>query len=141
MNNKSGYLSLFLFFFSFILFAQRGETGDKTFANRFPPDVINPVSNTFLLVKNTVDHDIIVCVRDQNKNYLNHVYIRNNDEYQFTGLPISRIYLQYKSKEFFFEDNQKTVINYGARHTFTFFYDASMEGNFMMITEDDFFKP
>ncbi|MEK9604042.1 MAG: hypothetical protein VW127_06430 [Flavobacteriaceae bacterium] len=141
MRNKSGYLSLFLLFFSSILLAQRGETGDKTFANRFPPDVVNPVSNTFLLVKNTVDHDIIVCVRDQNKNYLNHVYIRNNDEYQFTGLPISRIYLQYKSKEFFFEDNQKTVINFGARHTFTFFYDASMEGNFMMISEDDFFKP
>ena len=27
------------------------------------------------------------------------------------------------------------------KHTFTFFYDASMEGNFMLINEDDFFKP
>ena len=121
--------------------AQRGKTGDKTFANLFPPDVIVPISNTFLLVKNTVDHDIIVCVRDQYKKYLNHVYIRNNEEYLFTGLPISRVYLQYKSKEFYFEDLQKTVINYGERHTFTFFYDASMEGNFMVIEEDDFFKP
>ena len=121
--------------------AQRGKTGDKTFADRFPPDVVAPISNTFLLVKNTVDHDIIVCVRDQYKKYLNHVYIRNNEEYLFTGLPISRVYLQYKSKEFYFEDLQKTVINYGERHTFTFFYDASMEGNFMVIKEDDFFKP
>jgi hypothetical protein len=121
--------------------AQRGKTGDKTFADRFPPDVIVPISNTFLLVKNTVDHDIIVCVRDQYKKYLNHVYIRNNEEYLFTGLPISRIYLQYKSKEFYFEDLQKTVINFGERHTFTFFFDASMEGNFMVIEEEDFFKP
>ena len=123
------------------ILAQRGETGDKTFADRFPQDVVAPISNTFLLVKNTVDHDIIVCVRDQYKKYLNHVYIRNNEEYLFTGLPISRVYLQYKSKEFYFEDLQKTVINYGERHTFTFFYDASMEGNFMVIEEDDFFKP
>ena len=123
------------------ILAQRGETGDKTFADRFPPDVVAPISNTFLLVKNTVDHDIIVCVRDQYKKYLNHVYIRNNEEYLFTGLPISRVYLQYKSKEFYFEDLQKTDINYGERHTFTFFYDASMEGNFMVIEEDDFFKP
>ncbi len=121
--------------------AQRGKTGDKTFADRFPPDVIVPISNTFLLVKNTVDHDIIVCVRDLYKKYLNHVYIRNNEEYLFTGLPISRIYLQYKSKEFYFEDLQKTVINFGERHTFTFFFDASMEGNFMVIEEEDFFKP
>jgi hypothetical protein len=121
--------------------AQRGKTGDKTFANRFPPDVTVPISNTFLLVKNTVDHDIIVCVRDQYKKYLNHIYIRNNEEYLFTGLPISRIYLQYKSKEFYFEDLEKTVINYGERHSFTFFYDSSMDGNFMVIEEQDFFKP
>lgn len=121
--------------------AQRGKTGDKTFSDRFPPDVVFPTSNTFLLVKNTVDHDIIVCVRDQYKKYLNHVYIRNNEEYLFTKLPISRIFLQYKSKTFYFEDLQKTVINFGERHKFTFFFDASMEGNFMVIEEEDFFKP
>ena len=134
-------------FFAFLLSlplsieAQRGKTGDKTFSDRFPPDVVFPTSNTFLLVKNTVDHDIIVCVRDQYKKYLNHVYIRNNEEYLFTKLPISRIFLQYKSKTFYFEDLQKTVINFGERHTFTFFFDASMEGNFMVIEEEDFFKP
>ena len=121
--------------------AQRGVTGDKTFTDRFPPDIVAPISNSFLLVKNTVDHDIIVCVRDQYKKYLNHIYIRNNEEYLFTGLPISRVYLQYKSKEFYFEDLQKTVINYGERHTFIFFYDASMVGNFMVINEDVFFEP
>ncbi len=137
------HLSVVVFTFTISLstHAQRGKTGDKTFADRFSEDVVNPVSNTFLLVENTVDHDIIVCVRDQHKKYLNHVYIRNKGEYLFTGLPISRLYLQYKSKEFYFEDAQNTVINFGERHTFTFFYDASMEGNFTVISEDDFFKP
>ena len=134
-------LLLFLLIFTISVHSQRGKTGDKTFANRFPADVIAPISNTSLLVKNTVDHDIIVCVRDQYKKYLNHIYIRNNDEYLFTGLPISRIYLQYKSREFYFEDLEKTFIDYGTKHTFTFFYDASMEGNFSVISEEDFFKP
>ena len=96
---------------------------------------------TYLEVENTVDHDIIVCIRDQNKKYLNHVYIRNNDKYIFTGLPISRIFVQYKSKEFFFEDKSFTVINFGERHNFSFFFDASKEGNFIIISEKEFFKP
>ena len=101
MKKNQLFFCLVLFLcFSFSLIAQRGKTGDKTFANRYPPDVNNH-TNTYLKVENTVDHDIIVCIRDQNKKYLNHVYIRNNDEYVFTNLPISRIYVQYKSKEFF----------------------------------------
>ena len=134
-------LLLFLLVVPIFVNSQRGKTGDKTFADRFPADVIAPISNTSLLVKNTVDHDIIVCIRDQYKKYLNHIYIRNNEEYLFSGLPISRIYLQYKSREFYFEDLEKTVIDYGTKHTFTFFYDASMEGNFLIIDEYDFFKP
>jgi hypothetical protein len=131
----------FFLLFSVAVLAQRGKTGDKTFADRYPDDVIDPITNTYLMVKNTVDHDIIVTIRDQYKNYLNHVYIRNNDEYVFTGLPISRIYLQYKSKEFYFEDTKNTVINFGEKHTFTFFFDASMEGTFLVITEEEFFRP
>jgi len=141
VKRSTGIVFIALLLFSFLVNAQRGNTGDKVFANRFPEDVIDSITNTYLLVKNTVDHDIIVSIRDQYRKYLNHVYIRNNDQYLFTGLPISRIYLQYKSKEFYFEDKQNTVINYGERHTFTFFFDASMEGNFMTITEDEFFKP
>jgi hypothetical protein len=123
------------------LYAQRGKTGDKTFAHRFPPDVVNESSNASLLVINTVDHDIIVCIRDQYKKYISHIYIRNNEEFLFENLPIERIYVQYKSKEFFYEDKQKTVVNFGEKHTFTFFYDASMEGNFTIISEEEFFSP
>lgn len=139
MKNKSLFL-LFLFF-SACLFAQRGQTGDKTFAYRFPPDVVNKNSNATLMVINTVDHDIIVCIRDQNKKYISHIYIRNNERYLFKNLPIDRIYVQYKSKEFFYEDKEKTVINFGEKHTFTFFYDASVEGNFIVISEEEFFSP
>ncbi len=139
-NLKFSCLILF-FLLSISLVAQRGQTGDKTFADRYPPDVNNQNTNTYLKVENTVDHDIIVCVRDQYKKYLNHVYIRNKDEYVFTDLPISRIYIQYKSREFFFEDKTFTVINFGERHTFSFFFDASKAGNFFRITEEEFFKP
>jgi len=69
--------------------------------DKFPPDVIYEISSSAILIRNTVDHDIIVCIRDQYKKYLNHVYIRNNDEFLFTGIPITRLYVQYKSKEFF----------------------------------------
>ena len=93
------------------------------------------------MVINTVDHDIIVCIRDQNKKYISHIYIRNNERYLFKNLPINRIYVQYKSKEFFYEDKEKTVINFGEKHTFTFFYDASVEGNFIEISEEEFFRP
>lgn len=121
--------------------AQRGKTGDKTFKNRFPPDVFNEVSNASLLLINEVDHDIIVLVRDQNKKYLRHVYIRNKEQYVFKNLPITRLYVQFKSKEFFYEDLDRTTINYGEKHTFNFFFDASQEGNYFRITEEEFFKP
>ena len=122
-------------------FSQRGKTGDTTFKHRFPNDVFNTVSDASLTLINEVDHDIIVVIRDQEKKYLRHVYIRNLEKFTFDKLPITRLYVQFKSKEFYFEDTQKTVINFGERHTFTFFYDASMEGNFMVISEEDFFKP
>ncbi|PDH43831.1 MAG: hypothetical protein CND43_03500 [Flavobacteriales bacterium MED-G15] len=140
MRNLRPFIFTISFLLSIGLFGQRGQTGDKTFADKYPPDVISP-TNTYLEVENTVDHDIIVCIRDQNKKYLNHVYIRNNDKYIFTGLPISRIFVQYKSKEFFFEDKSFTVINFGERHNFSFFFDASKEGNFIIISEKEFFKP
>tara|TARA_B110000116_G_C16730150_1_gene533333 strand:- start:668 stop:1078 length:411 start_codon:yes stop_codon:yes gene_type:complete len=124
-----------------LCFSQRGETGDKTFVDKFPPDVIYEISSSAILIRNTVDHDIIVCIRDQYKKYLNHVYIRNNDEFLFTGIPITRLYVQYKSKEFYFEDKEHTVINYGERHTFDFFFDASKDGNFIQISQEEFLKP
>ncbi len=130
-----------LLFATSLAFSQRGNTGDKTFENRFPLDVLSEVSNSSLLLINEVDHDIIVVVRDQNKKYLRHVYIRNNDQYVFKDLPITRLYVQFKSKEFFYEDRERTNINYGERHTFNFFFDASKVGNYYQITEEEFFKP
>ena len=122
-------------------FSQRGETGDKTFENRFPEDVSNPISNATLELVNEVDHDIIVVIRDQRKKYVRHVYIRNREKFIFDKLPISRIYVQFKSKEFFFEDFERTTINFGDKHKFNFFFDPSQEENYFRITEEEFFKP
>lgn len=134
--------SLFVCFIivSSLAFSQRGKTGDKTFADRFPQDA-QTLSSASLKMVNEVDHDIIVLVRDQEKKYLRHVYIRNNDEYTFSDLPITRLYVQFKSKEFYYEDKELTVINFGEKHTFNFFFDPSKIQNYIMITEEEFFKP
>ena len=124
---------------SSLAFSQRGKTGDKTFADRFPQDA-QTLSSASLKMVNEVDHDIIVLVRDQEKKYLRHVYIRNNDEYTFSDLPITRLYVQFKSKEFYYEDKELTVINIGEKHTFNFFFDPSKIQNYIMITEEEFFK-
>ena len=126
---------------STLLFSQRGRTGDKTFENRFPEDVSNSISNATLELVNEVDHDIIVVIRDQRKKYVRHVYIRNREKFIFDKLPISRIYVQFKSKEFFFEDFERTTINFGDKHKFNFFFDPSQEENYFRITEEEFFKP
>ena len=135
--------SLFLFFLlcTSLAFSQRGKTGDSTFAHRFPDDVFNTVSNASLEMVNEVDHDIIVVIRDQNKKYLRYVYIRNLERFTFDKLPITRLYVQFKSKEFYYEDRERTNINYGEKHTFNFFFDASKMGNYYQITEEEFFKP
>ena len=138
MNKKT---LLVLFLSSTLLFSKRGRTGDKTFENRFPEDVSNSISNATLELVNEVDHDIIVVIRDQRKKYVRHVYIRNREKFIFDKLPISRIYVQFKSKEFFFEDFERTTINFGDKHKFNFFFDPSQEENYFRITEEEFFKP
>ena len=138
MNKKT---LLVLFLSSTLLFSQRGRTGDKTFENRFPEDVSNSISNATLELVNEVDHDIIVVIRDQRKKYVRHVYIRNREKFIFDKLPISRIYVQFKSKEFFFEYFERTTINFGDKHKFNFFFDPSQEENYFRITEEEFFKP
>ena len=131
----------FLFFFIITLsFSQRGITGDKTFKNRFPDDVFNLVSNASLELINEVDHDIIVVIRDQRKMYIRHVYIRNKEKYTFEKLPITRLYVQFKSKEFYFEDLERTTVNYGDKHTFNFYFDPRQDENYFQITEEEFFK-
>jgi len=140
MNNNC-VIYLLLFLSVGLIYSQRGQTGDKTFKNRFPEEKFNDISNSSLELVNEVDHDIIVVIRDQRKKFIRHVYIRNNDQYTFDKLPITRLYVQFKSKEFFFEDLERTTVNYGDRHKFNFFFDPSQDGNYFRITEEEFFKP
>ena len=136
-------IHLFVAFYSFclLLFSQRGSTGDKTFSFRFPEDKFNEISNASLEIINEVDHDIIVVIRDQRKKYIRHVYIRNREKYKFVQLPITRIYVQFKSKEFYFEDYERTTINFGDQHVFNFYFDPREKENYFLITEEEFFKP
>jgi hypothetical protein len=69
------------------------------------------------------------------------VYIRNLEKFTFDKLPITRLYVQFKSKEFYFEDLERTPINYGDKHIFNFFFDPTQESNYYKITEEEFFKP
>jgi hypothetical protein len=134
-------LAFTFFFLSLLVYSQRGKTGDQTFSNLFPKDVLNEVSNSSLKIINEVDHDIIVLVRDQNKKYIRHVYIQNNGHFTFKELPITRLYVQFKSKDFYFEDKERTVINFGIKHIFSFFFDASQTENYFKISKEEFFKP
>ncbi len=124
-----------------LVFAQRGKTGDTTFAHRFPSEVIQVGTGSELIIANETDHDIIALVRGQYDEYLRHVYIRTNDEFTFKELPITRIYVQFKAKEFYFEDLERTVVNFGQRHIFQFFYDPKQKTSYKKITEEQFFKP
>ena len=130
---------LFLLF-PVLVFAQRGQTGDATFAHRFPADVIHKNSNSTLIISNETDHDIIALVRGQYDEYLRHVYIRTKEEHTFVDMPITRVYVQFKAKEFYFEDFERTVINFGEKHTFQFFYDPKQNINYKKITEEQFFR-
>lgn len=123
------------------MFAQRGATGDATFAHRFPDDVKQEGSRSELVITNETDHDIIALVRGQYDEYLRHVYIRTKEQFTFKDMPITRFYVQFKAKEFYFEDLKRTVVNFGERHSFQFFYDPKQKINYKKITEEQFFRP
>ena len=109
-----------LIFLSYSLSAQRGTTGQEVFANRFPKDV-EATSNSSLLISNETDHDIIALIRGQYNEYLRHIYIRTGDEWVFEDMPITRFYVQFKAKEFYFEDLKRTVVILGKNILSIFF--------------------
>lgn len=137
----SGMKHLLFLLLPVLVFAQRGKTGDATFAHRFPPEVKQEGTGSELIIANETDHDIIALVRGQYDEYLRHIYIRTKEEFTFKNLPITRFYVQFKAQEFYFEDLKRTVVNFGERHTFQFFYDPKQKINYKKITEEQFFKP
>ncbi len=124
----------------FLVFAQRGKTGEVTFAHRFPAEVKQEGTGSELIIANETDHDIIALVRGQYDEYLRHVYIRTQEEFTFKDMPITRFYVQFKAQEFYFEDLQRTVVNFGERHSFQFFYDPKQKINYKKISEAQFFQ-
>ncbi|MBQ22298.1 MAG: hypothetical protein CMD32_02660 [Flavobacteriales bacterium] len=139
INTKFVINFLILIFFSFSTIAQRGITGDEVFSHRFPENV-ESISNSTLLISNETDHDIIALIRGQENEYLRHVYIRTEENWVFENMPITRFYVQFKAKEFYFEDLKRTVVNFGEKHSFYFYYDPQQEEDYKKITEEEFFK-
>ena len=41
----------------------------------------------------------------------------------------------------YFEDFERTTINYGDQHIFNFYFDPREKENYFLITEEEFFKP
>ena len=128
-----------LFFLSYSLTSQRGETGQEIFSDRFPKNV-ETISNSTLLISNETEHDIIALIRGQYNEYLRHVYIRTGEDWVFEDMPITRFYVQFKAKEFYFEDLKRTVVNFGEKHSFYFYYDPQQQEDYRAITEEEFFK-
>ena len=135
------YKITFLAFFilSLSITAQRGFTGQEVFSHRFPENV-KSISNSTLLISNETDHDIIALIRGQYSEYLRHVYIRTGENWIFEDMPITRFYVQFKAKEFYFEDLKRTVVNFGEKHSFYFYYDPQQEEDYKKITEEEFFR-
>ena len=130
---------MILIFLSYSLIAQRGKTGQEIFSDRFPQNV-EAISKSTLLISNETDHDIIALIRGQYDEYLRHVYIKSGDNWIFENMPITRFYVQFKAKEFYFEDLKRIVVNFGEKHSFYFYYDPQQEEDYKEITEEDFFK-
>lgn len=85
-----------------LVFAQRGKTGDSTFAHRLPADVKQKGTRSELLIINQTDHDIIALVRGQYDEYIRHVYIRTQEEFTFTEMPITRFLCAVQSSGILF---------------------------------------
>ena len=75
-----------------------------------------------------------------NRQSLFRVLMDNIQEGNITSLRFVQ-FAQFKSKEFYYEDRERTPINFGDNHIFNFYFDPRLEGNYYKITEEEFFKP
>ena len=94
--------------------AQRGYTGDKTYASRFG-SVYTQNSNSDITVTNSTGQDIILVWKTAYGKYINHAYIRTNQKYTFTKLPVGNMKYFFKSSTSFYKDDDYVSVerNYG----------------------------
>tara|TARA_B100001113_G_C21004610_1_gene576505 strand:- start:510 stop:929 length:420 start_codon:yes stop_codon:yes gene_type:complete len=132
---------LFFLFFSSLICAQRPETGDKIFSNKYPKEQINLVSNTSLEVESKVDEDLIVTLRDGGRHFISHVYLRAFEKYTFENLPVGHFIYQYHNLTRYFESPERLPILLNQKNNLDFFYSAGAKKIIgFEITKEEFFK-
>lgn len=132
---------LLIFLSSFLLWAQRPQTGEKIFIDKFPVEQINLVSNSSLVVSNTIDDDMIVVLRDGGYHYISHTYVRAHDSYVFEHLPIGHFIYQYFNMKTYFESPDRIPINLESEQYLDFFYSSGAKKIIgFEITEEEFFR-
>ena len=133
---------------SFTSFSQY-YTGQRVFADKFPPESLDSNRSSYLLIKNS-NLDIIVALKDVNNDkVIQHAYINAEDNYKFTNIPLGKYVCMYMwtdssgNRNYSIDDKYldfpEEISNYA-------YYEITMEksviGNLTQssIDEQDFFN-
>ena len=132
---------LYFLLFSGLICAQRPETGEKIFSDKYPEEQINLVSNTSLNVSSKVDEHLIVTLRDGGRHFITHVYLRAFDKYTFDNLPVGHIIYQYHNLSRYYESPERLPILLNHENKLDFYYSAGAKRIIgFEITKEEFFK-
>ena len=132
---------LYFLLFSGLICAQRPQTGEKIFSNKYPEEQINLVSNTSLNVSSKVDEDLIVTLRDGGRHFITHVYLRAFDKYTFDNLPVGHFIYQYHNLSKYYESPERLPILINQDNKLDFYYSAGAKKIIgFEITKEEFFK-
>ena len=124
-------------------------TGERVFADKFPPELSDSNRSSYLLIKNS-NLDIIVALKDVNKDkVIQHAYINAEDNYKFTNIPLGKYVCMYmwtdsSGKRHYSIDDKyldfpEEITNYAY---FEITMEKSVIGNLTQssIDEEDFFN-
>ena len=132
---------LYFLLFSGLICAQRPQTGEKIFTDKYPEEQINLVSNTSLNVSSKVDEDLIVTLRDGGRHFITHIYLRAFDKYTFDNLPVGHIIYQYHNLSRYYESPERLPILLNHENKLDFYYSAGAKRIIgFEITKEEFFK-
>ena len=139
--NLSYFITIPLFFFSFLAVSQRPLTGEKIFKNKYPNEQINLLAEATLLVSNSLEDDIIVTLRDGGGHYITHLYLRAFEKYLIQNLPVGHFIYQYHNLKLFYESPERIPIIVGSKAYLDFYFSAGSKRVIgFEISKDDFFR-
>ncbi len=148
--NKTTTLKKLLFiiflFISVTTFSQY-YTGQRVFLNKFPSEISDNKQDTYILIKNS-NTDIIVAVKDLSRGVvIQHAYIKAQDNYKFTNIPIGKYVCMYMwtdslGKRHYNIDDKSMDFPFNQIGGYEITMQKSVAGNLTQssIDEDDFFN-